>query len=47
VLGDNQLKDKLRKEAKIRAKDFSLDNMISEYAELFLSLSASHKQGKS
>lgn len=47
VLGDNQLKDKLRKEAKIRAKDFSLDNMISEYVELFLSLSASHKQGKS
>jgi len=46
VLGDNQLRDKLRKEAKIRARDFSLDNMISEYAELFLSLSARHKTGE-
>jgi glycosyltransferase involved in cell wall biosynthesis len=40
VLGDKKLNEKLRTEAKKRAKDFSLDNMISRHIDLFLSLSA-------
>ncbi len=47
VLGDKQLRDNLRIEAKRRAKDFSLENMVSEYTELFLSLYPGYKQGKS
>ncbi|MGE5445310.1 MAG: glycosyltransferase [Ignavibacteriales bacterium] len=43
VLGDKQLRDNLRTEAKRRAKDFSLENMVSEYTELLLSLSPRHK----
>ncbi len=47
VLGDTHLRERLKVEAKRRAKDFSLDNMISEYTELFLSLSAAYKQKRS
>jgi glycosyltransferase involved in cell wall biosynthesis len=47
VLGDKQLRDHLRTGAKRRAKHFSLDNMISKYIELFLSLSVNYKQEKS
>jgi glycosyltransferase involved in cell wall biosynthesis len=39
VLGDAQLRHTLSVEAKRRARDFSLENMISKYSELFLSLS--------
>jgi glycosyltransferase involved in cell wall biosynthesis len=47
VLGDKQLRDNLRIEAKRRAKDFSLESMVSEYTELFLSLYPGYKHGKS
>lgn len=47
VLGDEHLRGGLKVEAKRRAKDFSLDNMISEYAELFLNLFVRHEQEKS
>jgi glycosyltransferase involved in cell wall biosynthesis len=38
VLGDEQLRERLKAEAKRRAKDFSLDKMISDYTELFLKI---------
>lgn len=38
VLGDENLRERLKVEAKRRAKDFSLDKMISDYTELFLKI---------